>query len=204
MAPPPSEGENYKLLFSMISQMDIPKLDWAAIGGDLGIAAGSARARWSSLQKRQMGKIAQAPTRKATATLKKAPKKAVKRKASESEGGDEAKAQVMSDDSGSAEDVGKGKGAKDKRNRGKGAKRVKIEASEHEEFKNEVEEYHQNDDRGMNENELEEYHQDDGQGMNGGNEVEQWLTHQVAPSEGEDDYAIQQYVQYYDDGYLEV
>lgn len=85
MVPPPSDAENYKLIFAMISQISCSQLDWKAIGNELGIAGSSARVRWNNLQKRQMGKAAQlaAPKKKdATGTTaKKATRPGSKRKA---------------------------------------------------------------------------------------------------------------------------
>jgi hypothetical protein len=222
MVPKPSDSENYKLLFSMLSQVDTPKLDWASIGADLNIAAGAARTRWKTLEKRSASKVTgESPARKKTYSgPKKAPKpkNAIKRKAEEMEGKDEDEALADDEDAGSDEENDERRG---KQARAYSAKRVETKEAE-DEFENGdggedgVEGYGAaelgTDNGGFGETsyyqdvfQLEQsgdhretaYYQDEGELEQNGNDVEQYATQQV--DSGEDgESAVQQRDQYYD------
>lgn len=194
MAPPPVPvADNYKTVAAVISQLDISKagIDWKKVATDIGITnPNTARQRWQNILKLGGGASALAGSRKIAVSAKEAPK-ATKRKASKTGGKERAEAEAENEEGNSAEEVGKGKGGKGKQTKGGGVKRMKLEAGDDKKFENG--------------NRAEEYHQDGGQvEQDGDDQVLQWLNHQVAPGEEEDDYAGQQYDLYYDDAYPQI
>jgi len=69
--PAPTPVDNNKLIFSVLSQLKIPQLDWAAVSKNLGCTPRAARERWDRLLKKELANIgkAVAAPKKQTATL---------------------------------------------------------------------------------------------------------------------------------------
>jgi hypothetical protein len=194
---PITESENYKLLYAMISRMEIPKLDWDAIANELGIKPKTARQRWGNIQKQQMGRVIRGPYKKregaVSAGLKKAPGKAAKRKAADMNS-DEAEAE---DDDGGEGEVSGGD-AKDKESDWAG-KKPKRENESEDGFGSQ--EYYGGDDGehmegGFDSNEL--YGGGDDEHMVDGSEGFKTKQEEQQAFGGKDDYAVQEYRQYYD------
>jgi len=50
----PTEGDNYKLLFGLISQLEVKNIDWEKLAKDIGVSnVHTAKSRWNALRKKE-------------------------------------------------------------------------------------------------------------------------------------------------------
>jgi len=50
----PTEGDNYKLLFGLISQLEVKNINWEKLAKDIGVSnVHTAKSRWNALRKKE-------------------------------------------------------------------------------------------------------------------------------------------------------
>jgi hypothetical protein len=172
---PVTESDSYKLLYAMISQIHMPKLDWDLIGAQLGIKPRTARQRWGNIQKKQMGRVISGAGKKGAAGVKKIPAMVRKRKVEDLESDDGESEDGEENDEEGGESGGE---VKERGLAGKEAKRE--EESEKDRYQSQ-----------------EVHSQDRGEDVEDSDEIFEMAKEEQQDVGGEDDYAVLEYGQYY-------